>query len=41
LGDDAYLNEDVIGTHLAINVAAVVSRLTVKMLIAIAVELVT
>jgi len=41
LGDDACLNENVIGAHLALNVAPVVSRLTVKMLVAIAIELVT
>jgi hypothetical protein len=41
LGDDACLNEDVIGAHLALNVTAVVSRLTVRMLVATAVELVT
>ena len=37
LGDDACLNEDVIGAYLALDVVAVVGRLTMKMLIAIAV----
>jgi hypothetical protein len=37
LGDDACLNEDVIGAHLALDVVAVVGRLAMKMLIAIAV----